>query len=148
MEKKVCKLCNIEKIITDFYKGRNQCKSCYKGKIKDYIRTKKGKVIIIYKDMKARVLGQTGRNDLYLGLPICDKEEFYEFSFNDPIFNALFDKWEQSNWDDDYKPSIDREIPSKGYVLSNIRWVCYRDNISRNIDSSKYELDDNGDLPF
>jgi len=148
MEKKICNVCGKDKFIIHFYSGRKTCKPCYKDKVRDYVHTKKGKVTIIYKDMKARVLGQTGRSDLYLGLDICSKDEFYEFSLNDPIFNALFDKWKKTNWDDEYKPSIDRIVPKDGYVLSNIRWVNYKDNISRNIDPSKYELTDDGNLPF
>jgi hypothetical protein len=149
MENKTCNICDNEKYLTEFYSGRNVCKTCYKNKVKKYVHTKKGKVIIIYKDMKARVLGQTGKTaSLYIGLPICKKEEFYDFSLNDPVFNALFDKWKETNWDIDYKPSIDREIPNKGYVLSNIRWVCYRDNIAKDIDPKKYELTESGDLPF
>ncbi len=149
MERKKCNKYDKEKLVKHFYKGRNTCKPCYKSKVRDYVKTKKGKVTIIYKDMKARVEGKTGRTStLYFGLPICEKQAFYDFSLNDPIFNALFDKWENSNWDDNYKPSIDRIIPSEGYVLSNLRWVNYKDNISRNIDPEKYKLDDNGDLPF
>lgn len=149
METKTCNVCGKDKLLKHFYPKRKTCKPCYKAKIRGYVHTKKGKVTIIYKDMKARVLGKTGRTStLYFGLPICKKEEFYEFSLNDPIFNALFDKWKESGWNDDYKPSIDREIPEKGYVLSNIRWVSYKDNISRNIDPEKYELTDDGDLPF
>lgn len=148
MEKKKCNVCNKDKLLIHFYPKRKTCKPCYKGKVRDYVHTKKGKVIIIYKDMKARILGQTGRSDLYLGLPICNKEDFYSFSLNDPIFNALFDKWKETGWNEDYKPSIDRKTPKDGYVLSNIRWVNYKDNISRNIDPDKYELNDDGSLPF
>lgn len=148
MERKKCNKCGKEKLLKHFYTGRNTCKPCYKNKVRDYVKTKKGKVTIIYKDMKARVEGKTGRSALYFGLPICGKQEFYDFSLNDPVFNALFNKWETSDWDDNYKPSIDRIIPSDGYILSNMRWVNYKDNISRNIDPEKYKLDDNGDLPF
>jgi hypothetical protein len=148
METKKCNVCGKEKFLTHFYTNRKTCKPCYKDKVRDYVHTKKGKVTIIYKDMKARVLGQTGRSDLYLGLPICKKQEFYDFSLNDPIFNALFDKWKETGWDEEYKPSIDRKVPKEGYVLSNIRWVNYKDNISRNIDPDKYELNDDGSLPF
>lgn len=149
MEKKKCSVCEKEKLLIHFYSGRKVCKPCYKSKVKDYVRTREGKIKIIYKDMRQRILGNTGRTaSNYIGLPICTKQEFYDFSLNDPIYNALFDKWEKSNWDDDYKPSLDRKIPSKGYVLSNIRWVCYKDNISRNINPEKYELNEDGDLPF
>lgn len=148
METKKCSVCGKEKLLTHFYTNRKTCKPCYKGKVRDYVHTKKGKVTIIYKDMKARVLGQTGRSDLYFGLAICKKQEFYDFSLNDPMFNALFDKWKETGWDEEYKPSIDRKIPKEGYVLSNIRWVNYKDNISRNIDPDKYELNDDGSLPF
>lgn len=148
METKQCRSCNKNKSPCSFYKGHARCKECYKKVVVDYKKTKKGKIVITYKDMKARVLGQTGRGHQYFGLPICKKEEFYDFCFNDPIFNKLFEKWENSGYDEFYKPSIDREIPEKGYVLSNIRWVTTKDNICKNIDPDKYKLNEDGDLPF
>ena len=116
---------------------------------KKYNRTFKVKMVVVYADMKRRVNGNTRAPELYLGLPICTKEEFYEFTENDPIYIKLHEKWKESDYDYFYKPSIDRIIPEKGYVLSNIRWITEQDNKKRHkADLSKYDIAYDDDLPF
>ena len=35
-ETKICISCHYSKVVSDFYKGRNQCKDCYKTKTKEH----------------------------------------------------------------------------------------------------------------
>ena len=82
-----------------------------------------------YRNMLSRVTGvQSKKAHLYEGLDILSKEEFYEWSINDEIFNSLFDEYERSEYDMRLAPSVDRENSSLGYNLDNMRWLPHWKN--------------------
>lgn len=85
-----------------------------------------------YRNMKSRVTGvQKKKAHLYLGLPLLDKKEFYEWSIASHDFNALFDLWVICQYDRKICPSVDRIDSSNGYVKDNIRWVTHSQNSSK-----------------
>lgn len=99
---------------------------------KTYERTKPGKLMRTYRNMKSRVDGtQKSKSHLYLGLPILAKEEFYQWSLENPEFNSLFDAWVASGYERKLSPSIDRIETSDGYVLPNIQWLTFSENSRR-----------------
>jgi len=155
MEKK----CNVCQMVLDIKlfnkhqttkdKHQNQCRSCRNKVQRDYRnkrngllsqsiydKTKKGFLVRCYRNMKSRVSGVIKKGN-YKGLPILEKELFYQMSISNKDFNLLFDKWEKSNYERKIVPSIDRINSKEGYVVGNIRWVTLSENsrlgaISRN----------------
>lgn len=96
---------------------------------KRYEKTAKGYLMRAYRNMKSRVTGvQKHRAHLYKGLPILDKNDFYEWAMKDLSFMSLFLAWTASGYDRKISPSIDRIDPTKGYLKENIRWVTHSQN--------------------
>lgn len=95
----------------------------------NYNRTKRGFLVNKYAGMLYRV--NSHKKKYYFGLPILSKEAFYEWSFNSKTFHELWDLWVDSNYDRRFTPSVDRIIPSEGYVLKNIEWISNSKNCSR-----------------
>lgn len=99
---------------------------------KKYEKTLKGLLMRTYRNMKSRVLGiQNKKAHLYKGLYLLDKNEFYDWALNNENYTALFVIWSASNYSRKLTPSIDRIDTTKGYELSNMRWVTHSEN-SRN----------------
>lgn len=97
--------------------------------IKKYEKTKNGFLVRTYRNMKSRVEGvQKLKAHLYLGKELLPKLDFYNFSLNDSNFNKLFSEWESSNYSRKLTPSIDREISTEGYNITNIRWITHSEN--------------------
>ena len=80
-----------------------------------------------YRNMKSRVLGLV-KPHLYHGLSLLDKDCFYEWAKNNHDFQTLFTQWTNKGYDRKLSPSIDRIDPTKGYDITNIRWVTHSEN--------------------
>ena len=94
-----------------------------------YIYTPFGKLVRMYLNMKQRVLGQDKKcAHKYKGLPLCQKEAFYNKFKNDPHYLNLFTTWKNSGFQLKLSPSIDRIINSKGYALDNIQILTQSEN--------------------
>ena len=105
---------------------------------KKYERTMGGKLMRSYRNMLSRTSGiQWKKNHLYGGKELLEKQEFYNFSYNDPDFNKLFDQWVDSDYQRKLSPSIDRIDASKGYFIGNIRWLTHSENSSLGARSKK-----------
>lgn len=112
-------------------KNKNSCTISYE-------RTKKGKIMRTYRNMKSRVSGVLSKKShLYEGLDLLQKEEFYDWSLNDSSFNNLYEDWVASGYSRKLSPSIDRLDTSKGYTADNIRWITQSDNSS---DGGKWSI--------
>ena len=99
---------------------------------KKYERTKKGKLMRLYRNMKSRVTGiQKKKAHLYNGKELLDKNYFYEWSLNSKEFHLLFDEWERSGYDRKLCPSVDRIDSSRGYIIENMEWVTHSENSRR-----------------
>lgn len=134
---KVCSCCDVEKSAAAFPKKHGRiCQECRNTKqrerrkatgdeaTKRYEKTKSGYLMRSYRNMLSRVSGvQSKKAHLYEGLDILSKEEFYNWSINDEIFNSLFDGYQESDYDRRLAPSVDREDSSLGYNLDNMRWL-------------------------
>lgn len=106
---------------------------------KVYEKTKSGFLMRTYRNMLSRVSGiQKKKAHLYKDKDILSKEEFYVFSYNDELFNLLFDSWTKAEYPRKYTPSIDRIDTSIGYTKENIQWITHSEN-SRKGAKSKWE---------
>lgn len=65
------------------------------------------------------------------GLPYCSREEFYAFGLGSADFQRLFHFWLKNGCPMEKAPSVDRRIPERGYVISNIRWMEHGKNSRR-----------------
>lgn len=99
---------------------------------KRYERTKKGKLMRIYRNMKSRIDGvQKAKFHLYEGKYLLPKEEFYEWAMGCSDFHVLFDAWAESNYMRGNAPSVDRVDSTKGYEVSNMEWITHSENSRR-----------------
>lgn len=97
-----------------------------------YERTPKGHLMRTYRNMLSRVRGiQKKKAHIYMGLPILDKSEFYEWSLNDSNYIDLWRVWVASEYDRKLTPSIDRIDPEHGYELWNMQWLTHSDNSAK-----------------
>lgn len=97
-----------------------------------YERTKKGKIMRIYRNMLSRVTGvQRQKFHLYHGKEILPKNEFYEWAISSKDFHLLFDAWVESGYERRLAPSVDRIDSSRGYSVGNMEWVTHSENSRR-----------------
>src|SRR5690606_37415955 len=62
-----------------------------------YERTKHGKLVRIYRNMKSRIEGvQRQKFHLYRGKYLLPKEEFYVWALMQPEFHRLYSEWVES----------------------------------------------------
>ena len=94
---------------------------------KKYEKTRKGFLMRTYRNMLSRTRGLV-KPHMYKGLPILDKEDFYEWAINCREFDILFNAWEASGYNRKYSPSIDRIDTGSGYTVSNMRWLTHSAN--------------------
>lgn len=97
-----------------------------------YERTKKGKIMRIYRNMLSRVTGvQKQKFHLYQGKEILPKNEFYDWAISSNDFHSLFDAWVESGYERRLAPSVDRIDSSRGYEVGNMEWVTHSENSRR-----------------
>lgn len=94
---------------------------------KKYEKTKKGFLMRVYRNMLSRTKGLV-KPQIYKGLEILSKEEFYEWTLTNTNFNDLFSTWEQESYNKKLTPSINRIDSSRGYSLDNIEWITHSEN--------------------
>jgi hypothetical protein len=113
-------------------KQRQYRKATGNAVTKRYERTKKGKLMRLYRNMESRVSGiQWQKYHLYEGRSILPREEFYEWALSCPRFHELYDEWVASGYDRKLTPSVDRIDSGKGYEPSNMEWVTHSENSRR-----------------
>lgn len=96
---------------------------------KKYEKTKKGFLMRVYRNMESRITGiQYKKAHLYKDKELLNREDFYNFSINNPTFHILFNIWENSQYSRKLSPSIDRIDSTLGYNLDNMRWITHSEN--------------------
>ena len=124
---------------------RGRCKPCDYIVSKLYEKTPKGYLMRSYRNMLNRVNGLVKKSEnIYKGLPICDKEEFYSWSLDpESGFTDLLENYKNQDYERCLAPSVDRIDKNKGYTLDNIRWMT----ISKNSSLSDKTEDDIEKIP-
>jgi len=114
-----------------------QRQRCYREKTgnaatKKYERTKKGKLMRLYRNMQSRILGvQKQKHHLYQGKSLLPKDEFYKWAMSCEEFHRLYNAWVESDYNRKLTPSVDRIDSSKGYEIENMEWVTHSENSRR-----------------
>ncbi len=57
--------------------------------------------------------------------------DFRDWALKDSEFLRLYNEWEETGYDHDYRPSCDRILDNHGYSFDNIQWITLRDNRSK-----------------
>lgn len=97
-----------------------------------YERTKAGKLMRLYRNMKSRVEGvQWMKAHLYAGKSLLSKDEFYEWALGSNEFHRLYREWVESDYDRKLAPSVDRVDSALGYEIGNMQWVTHSENSRR-----------------
>lgn len=91
--------------------------------VKNYRRTIPGLLTLIYSNQKmtSKAYGRTP--------PTYSKDELRDWLLSQPHFKDVFDAWVASDYKKDLSPSIDRLDNTKGYSLTNIQLVTFRQNL-------------------
>lgn len=62
---------------------------------------------------------------------MCSREEFLGWARGCQEFWRLYGIWRELSYEQRSSPSIDRIDNSKGYALSNLRWVPFHENVRK-----------------
>lgn len=96
---------------------------------REYNRTRSGKVMMAYHNMRGRVEGiQTKKAHLYAGLEILPRRAFYRWAMTDTTYRRVFSAWVASGYRRNLAPSVNRIDSRKGYVLGNVEWITHGEN--------------------
>ena len=147
MNTKTCTMCGESKPTSEFYKDkggkdghRSSCKCCTKRRIKettDY-ELKRGREVrrhrlnpaaMLHRDAKKRALKK--------GVPFSITTDDISIPSHCPVFGFELKPGEGQQCDT--SPSLDRIIPSLGYVPGNIEVISYKANRIKN-DATAHEL--------
>jgi hypothetical protein len=116
----------------DLKKQREYRKAVKNAPTLKYERTKPGKLMRIYRNMKSRIEGvQSAKWHLYRGKSLLPKSEFYEWALGSEIFHRLFKIWVDSGYERKFAPSVDRLDSSQGCETWNMEWVTHSENSRR-----------------
>jgi hypothetical protein len=149
---KKCFKCNKEKQYEDFYKHKgmsdgylNKCKSCTKEDSKRQKSETKGKsnlkpngvISTIYSTQKVNQ-----KNRGHGELPY-NKQELKEWLYKNN-FLELYEKWVDSGFCKDEKPSVDRFDDLSGYSFQNMRLVTWKENRGKQYNDIKKGIGTSG----
>jgi hypothetical protein len=121
----VCRDCRLAKNRSRYEGGP------MKATLQRYNHTPAGFLVRLYRNMKSRVEGiQWKKSHLYKGKTLLPKADFYVWALSSPSFWALYEPFIKSGRDRRLTPTVDRIDASKGYEISNMRWLTHSQNSS------------------
>ena len=143
---KTCTQCKQSKNLTEYNKSKAFkcghkpiCRVCHKENNKNYHRSKKGVITVIYSNQKSNSAIRGHSNPQYT------KQQLSEWLLNDFVFNLIFDNWSNCGFVERMKPSIDRLNDDLEYSFSNIRIITFAENcLKANYDTRLNVLKNSG----
>ena len=99
----------------------------YKEDRREYDKTEKGVIRVIYKTQKSN---SKKRGHEY---PSYTKKELSDWLYKN-CFKLKYNNWVNSNYHKSKKPSVDRIEDNKGYSLCNIRLVDWETNFRKSVE--------------
>jgi hypothetical protein len=69
------------------------------------------------------------RRSIERNIPCLPREDFIQTALANQILKEMFDKWVSSGFDRKLKPTVDRIVPEKGYVIGNIQFLTFSENV-------------------
>ena len=132
MGKKKCSKCGGYKALNCFTKSKNgthgvhnYCAECQREYNKTARKTKSGVISMIYSNQK---IHSDRRGHEY---PLYTIDELREWLLDQPLFHELYEKWVESNYNKELKPSCDRKDDSMGYSLDRLQLMTWEKNNSK-----------------
>lgn len=129
MEYKKCSKCGSEKVLSKYRKDkrasdglRSQCADCEDEDRLTRDRTEIGVIKGFLRDQRTRSKKRGHK------MPTYTFDELSKWVLNNPKWNTLLEKWEESNYETKHKPSIDRKDNTRGYSFDNIQLITWEDN--------------------
>lgn len=118
----ICLKCNQEKTEKEMRKNGYYCRDCDNKSAKEYRRTKRGRLIQMYNDQlkNSKVRGYD--------MPVYTRDEFIDYMLNSDKFNKIYENWENSNFNQNLSPSVDRIDEYSTYTYENIQIVTWHEN--------------------
>jgi len=128
----LCTTCSERKDLREFNKDNRKlsgysclCKLCGSLKKKEYYKTKKGLASRMYESQK--YYSKIRKHPT----PSYPKEVFVQWIMQQSEYHFIYDKWLVTNYNKDFKPSIDRINDYLPYTLENIQLTTWKENIDR-----------------
>lgn len=135
---KECIFCLELKPLNDFISEKrskdgksSKCKKCNCKQQKEFRKTKLGLINNIY---DIQVVKSKKRNHRP---PEYNRKEFTEWFLNHSDFDNIYNKWVESNYFTDLRPSVDRLDNKLGYSFNNIRLVTWYENNHKEFENRK-----------
>lgn len=103
----------------------NICKECAYRKKREYYKTKKGLFTNIYtlQTMRSKKRGHEKQS--------YTKKWLIDWALSQNIFHEIYDKWKNSGYETNLRPSIDRIDNSIGYTKENIQIMTVNENVRK-----------------
>lgn len=137
MTEKTCKKCNENKPMEMFSIGtgckdgrQGTCKSCVVIRNTLYWRTPEGRISKMYATQRTSSKARGHINPTY------SKHVLFDWAMANG-YAQLHSEWVASGYEKDLCPSVDRLDTTKGYSLSNIRLVTWKENNDAQYESRK-----------
>ncbi len=112
-----------------------------------YNRTLRGVISNRWTRMRERVEGKTPKGrEKYLGLYLCPKDLFIEWSLSNKTLLELHKNWILNDFDMKFSPSVDRIDSTKGYSIDNMQWLTHSENSGKRLYPKK-EVEVLNELP-
>jgi len=144
MNNPICNTCGLQKDQSEFYAQKSnksgfslKCKECDNARRRKGNRNKKSLAIEI---LSIQRRSSIKRNH---PAPNYSKDEFMNWFLNHSKLNYLFNKWKESGFVKEHKPSVDRISNFKGYSFDNIRLVSWKQNMNQYNEDKKNGLNNN-----
>ncbi len=148
MALKNCTKCGEPKILSNFHTDKQKkdallsiCKSCKSIESKAIGRTKKGLIRTIYSHQRLRC------RRIKAEPPMYDLSQLKKWFYEQPNFSSLFNNWINSGYSKWHRPSCDRLDDYKGYTLSNIRLVTWKENFEKYLEDKKNGINNKNSKP-
>lgn len=134
---KKCNSCGDFLSINMFHKAKTQdgvtgsCKSCINKKTSEYKKTKEGAITSMYANQKYNSKARGYEPPMYT------KEELKAWLMSQDLFHELYDRWVDSGYLRDMKPSVDRIDDYETYRFGNIQLMTWKENRDKGIQCDK-----------
>jgi hypothetical protein len=139
-QKQKCSKCDCDKFIDEFYKGVRQCKQCVKERCKKYKQKNKESLKIKKKIWDKSYKNRLDKKPLLMLRRARNRAKKNNIPFNLTIEDIVIPKvcpilgiplFHEKGGVTDNTPSLDKIIPSLGYIKGNVAVISWKANLMK-----------------